>query len=390
MNIKFFGNECPCTKEAYLSNPIAGKYPRSDPRGRQPRPVPRIRPEDIDRLEWRVFQFLTESADTPNPYLGVILAWSEILPDDVAMAIWDEGISMLLPGIAPSDLARVDVLHNEPPARGHLFRRTALHSGLGNIHLPTGKKLYPFFVSRDEARVRAWRLATNRQHDWSDPEEKLRFRPWNGASKRISARLLDIMQYDAIPFLIRKLQDKDGRPFSVEERCQLLAGYHSIISARPIIRHDEECILLKYHEYEGGKVRSHLAHGTLFWHGNVRWANDRICAERKTPKRPPREMPKARMRHFSCLKSLAQQADEFSRRNILPEIRPILARMERRITLVSPGVIKPDRVQPKTPGQSLVLAPAKSSVVPGYNEAAEELIEAAEPMFHHAPQIDID
>lgn len=378
------------TKKRYLADPSVGKYPRSDPRGRPFRPVPTTRLADIDNLEWDVFELATEFSDSQNPYLGVVLSWDDIIADEMAMEVWDDFLGMLCPGVPRCDLCEVAVLHTEPRSWENPYRRTALHGNLGNIHTPTGKKLYPFLTFRDEKRIQAWRMETNRKFGWPDPEDPMRLRPWSGPRNKMSARTVGLMRYGVVPFLTQKLQESNGRPLSVDERCRLLIGHNWITSARPEILQDEECIFLEYRQYDNGPIRRYAAHGTLFWHGNVWWDRDRICAERRTPKRIPRENPKALARYFNYLKDLNHQAEEFCRDNILPEIRPILARLDRRIASLAPPLAPPDFA----PKENLIEAPALIAPIPFVPQtpaeaAAKRLLRTAKKSINYEPDRDI-
>jgi hypothetical protein len=382
---KFLRGQPGCTKRKYLGKRGWTKRPRSDPRGRHPRRI-----EGLNDIEWKIYELLVKLADTKNPCAGVIFPWSEIQPDEVAMETWDDAMQMLLPNTAPSDRFIIVVLHNEPRTCRHPEPRTAAHGNIFTLHLATGEKMDPYYVRRDEARVRDWRLKTNRKHGWSDPEEEFRLRPWNGIAKRTRASFRDKMQFSIVPHLVEKLKDAGGQPLSIDERCQILRACRSIISVRPVVRNDQECVLLEYQEYEGGKIRSHLASGTLFWHGPTRWKDDRVVPERKRPKRAPREMPNALAEHFRKLKELDRRADEFSKRECLPEIRTILARMDRRIASLAPPPAPPDFV----PKENLIEAPALIAPIPFVPQTPEEaaarrLLRAAKKSINYEPDRDI-
>ena len=385
MTPKFLRGRPGCTEEDYLGEPGWAKCPRSDPRGRHPGHA-----QGLNEIEWKIYERLIKLADTKNPCAGVILPWSEIQPDEVVMETWDDGMQMLLPGTAPSDRFTIVVLHNEPRTWRHPQRRTAAHGNIFTLHLATGEKMDPFFVPRDEARVRDWRLKINRKHGWSDPGEKFRLRPWNGIAKRMNATFQDTMRFKIVPLLEGKFKEAGGQPISIDERCQILEGCPPIISAIPVVRKDEECVLLKYQQYEGGKIRSHLASGTLFWHGPTRWMDGRIVPERKRPKRAPREMPKALAKHFRRLKELNRRADEFSERECLPEIRPILMRLDRRIASLAPPPAPPDFA----PKENLIEAPALIAPIPIGPRTPEEVAEmrrlrAAKKSINYERDIDI-
>jgi hypothetical protein len=385
MTLKFLRGRPACTKKKYLEKPSWAKCPRSDPRGRHPRHA-----QGLNDVEWKISELLAAFSDMKNPYVGGIFAWSEIPSDEEAMETWDEGMQMLTFNTACSDLFIIVVLHNEPRTRQHPYRRLAAHGNLFAMHLPTGEKTDPFFVARDEARVRNWRLKTNRKQGWSDPEEKFRLRSWNGMAKKTKATFCETMQFRIVPLLEGKLKEAGGQPISIDERCKILEGCRPIISAIPVVRKDEECVLLKYQEYEGGKIRSHLASGTLFWHGPTRWMDGRIVPERKRPKRAPREMPKALAEHFRRLKELNRRADEFSERECLPEIRPILMRLDRRIASLPPPPATPDFA----PKENLIEAPALIAPIPIGPRTPKEVAEmrrlrAAKKSINYEPDIGI-
>lgn len=124
-----------------------------------------------------------KSLDFANSFTSVVLTYERTISKEEAardMASFEE---MLLPGLKGGlEYDCVWIRHSEHP-KDPVTRqpdptkpmRTALHCIIPNVHLPTGKRLQPYFDWVDRKRVEAWQELTNEAHGYAsakDPERR--------------------------------------------------------------------------------------------------------------------------------------------------------------------------------------------------------------------------
>ena len=124
-----------------------------------------------------------KSLDFANPFTSVVLTYERKISAEEAardIAAFEE---MLLPGMKGGlEYDRVWIRHTEHPKDPATKQpdptkpeRTALHCIIPNVHLPTGKRLQPYFDRVDRKRVEAWQELTNEAHGYAsakDPERR--------------------------------------------------------------------------------------------------------------------------------------------------------------------------------------------------------------------------
>lgn len=117
---------------------------------------------------------------------AVILGYEEEVDDDTVREDVDGALGVLLPGIPKTEYAYVAGRHHElapwtAPLTGQTFR-TSVHLDIGTTHLPTDRRLQPFFFGADKPRVEAWAELTNLVRGYSSPKDPDRIR-WGSQAR---------------------------------------------------------------------------------------------------------------------------------------------------------------------------------------------------------------
>lgn len=124
-----------------------------------------------------------KSLDFANPFTSVVLTYERTISNEEAARDMTAFEEMLLPGLKGGlEYDRVWIRHSEHPKNPVTRQpdptkpmRTALHCIIPNVHLPTGKRLQPYFDRVDRKRVEAWQELTNEAHGYAsakDPERR--------------------------------------------------------------------------------------------------------------------------------------------------------------------------------------------------------------------------
>jgi len=118
-----------------------------------------------------------------NRLTSCVLSYEmEITPAEAArdIASFEQA---LLPGLDTTAWDRLWVRHTEfekDPITKQVLPggrvRTALHCIIPNVHLPSGKRLQPFWKGADLKRIEAWQELTNAAHGYASPKDPARRR----------------------------------------------------------------------------------------------------------------------------------------------------------------------------------------------------------------------
>lgn len=126
---------------------------------------------------------LIKSVDFANPFTSVVLSYEKKISSEQAQKDIESFESVLMPGLTPGlEYDRVWIEHTETPKdpatklpiEGE--QRTALHCIIPNLHLPTGKRLQPYFDRVDRARIEAWQELTNAENGYASAKDPMRRR----------------------------------------------------------------------------------------------------------------------------------------------------------------------------------------------------------------------
>jgi hypothetical protein len=101
-----------------------------------------------------------------NPFTSLALSYERRLTVAEAQRDIAGFEAALLPGLDTTAWARVWIRHEG----------TALHCIIANIHLPTGRRLQPYYHFADRKRMKAWQEATNHAHGYASPKDPARQR----------------------------------------------------------------------------------------------------------------------------------------------------------------------------------------------------------------------
>ena len=126
---------------------------------------------------------LIKSLDFANPFTSVVLSYERKITPAEAHRDIESFESVLMPGMTPGlEYDRVWIEHTETP-KDPITRqpiegeqRTALHCIIPNLHLPTGKRLQPYFDRIDRPRIEAWQELTNVERGYGSAKDPLRAR----------------------------------------------------------------------------------------------------------------------------------------------------------------------------------------------------------------------
>jgi len=118
-----------------------------------------------------------------NPYTSLVLTCDRELSLEEAYRDIADFEATLLPGLDSSAYSRVWIHHTEReknPITKEILPggrvRTALHCIIANVHLPTGKRLQPYYDRVDRKRMEAWQELTNYEHGYASPKDPNRRR----------------------------------------------------------------------------------------------------------------------------------------------------------------------------------------------------------------------
>lgn len=143
---------------------------------------------------------ILKGLDFANPYTSVALTYErEISPEEAARDIASFE-AMILPGMTPGlEYARVWIRHTESPKDPTTKcldpskpKRTALHCIIPNVHLPTGKRLQPYYDPADRKRVEAWQELTNESMGYASPKDPERRRAVVLSVNRLPKKVADL------------------------------------------------------------------------------------------------------------------------------------------------------------------------------------------------------
>ena len=118
-----------------------------------------------------------------NPFTSLVLTYDRKLSLQEAYRDIADFEAALFPGLDSSSYSRVWIQHAEhekdPISKeilpdGHV--RTALHCIIANVHLPTGKRLQPYYDRADRKRMEAWQEITNHERGYASPKDPNRRR----------------------------------------------------------------------------------------------------------------------------------------------------------------------------------------------------------------------
>ena len=126
---------------------------------------------------------ILKGIDFANPFTSVVLTYERVITPEEASRDIASFEAMVLPGMkAGLEYDRVWIRHTETPKDPETRKpdptkpqRTALHCIIPNVHLPTGKRLQPYYDPVDRKRVEAWQELTNEAHGYAsakDPERR--------------------------------------------------------------------------------------------------------------------------------------------------------------------------------------------------------------------------
>ncbi len=151
--------------------------------GKNVRGVDPRRPEVLQGSPEQAAQVL-KSLDFANPFTSVVLTYERKITAEEAARDIASFEAMLLPGMkAGLEYERVWIRHTEHPKDPATRQpdpekpeRTALHCIIPNVHLPTGKRLQPYFDRVDRSRVEAWQELTNEANGYASAKDPQRRR----------------------------------------------------------------------------------------------------------------------------------------------------------------------------------------------------------------------
>ncbi|MDR1011034.1 MAG: relaxase/mobilization nuclease domain-containing protein [Opitutaceae bacterium] len=135
-----------------------------------------------------------------NLFTSLVLSYERIVSEGEALRDIASFESALLPGLADDEWDRTWVRHTEiekdPVSKkivpGGLVR-SALHCIIPNVHLPTGKRLQPYYFNADKKRIQAWVEITNFECGYASPLDENRQRAFK-AGHRVPRDVREIMQ----------------------------------------------------------------------------------------------------------------------------------------------------------------------------------------------------
>lgn len=149
----------------------------------------KVRGEDVRRPQVLVgdpkqTEEILKGIDFANPFTSVALTYERTISQEEASRDIASFEAMLLPGMSTdTELSRVWIRHLEFPKDPKTKQpdtnqapRTALHCIIANVHLPTGKRVQPYFDRVDRRRVEAWQELTNIEHGFASPKDPERRR----------------------------------------------------------------------------------------------------------------------------------------------------------------------------------------------------------------------
>lgn len=141
-----------------------------------------------------------KSLDFANPFTSVVLTYERTISNEEAARDIADFEEMLLPGLKGGlEYDRVWIRHSEHP-KDPITRqpdptkpmRTALHCIIPNVHLPTGKRLQPYFDRVDRKRVEAWQELTNEAHGYASAKDPNRRRAVALNQNRLPQNVADL------------------------------------------------------------------------------------------------------------------------------------------------------------------------------------------------------
>lgn len=146
---------------------------RFDPR------VPMVLLGDPDEV-----QALIDSLSFANNETSVVLTFEKTIARPLALRLIDEYEQVLLPGMVRGrDYKVVWTEHKEYPKDPKTGEpdlshppRTGLHGNFANVHLPSGKRLQPYFDPADRRRVENWQEIVNAREGFASPKDPERAR----------------------------------------------------------------------------------------------------------------------------------------------------------------------------------------------------------------------
>lgn len=119
-------------------------------------------------------QELIDASGFKTPSTSGVLSLAEYIEDDEKKReICDRfAREILCPGIDPSEVSICWIEHQEAAGeddKGKPMVRTGLHFVMCNTHLPSGKRLQPYYDDVDREHLTNWQAIANRDYGLSDP-----------------------------------------------------------------------------------------------------------------------------------------------------------------------------------------------------------------------------
>ena len=171
------------------------------------------------------FQRVAATIPFKKPFTALILSFQEALADRKVTEHADSLVDALCAGLPRTQFEVLAVGHSEKAAksapRGAPTWRSGVHLNIGNLHLPTGKCLEPFYYAQDQLYAALWLEILNIENGYSSGR---------ACGTRAAVRLLDDPAEAFFPG--GKLPPPEARPVGGEWHQRLQRGFAERRAAR--------------------------------------------------------------------------------------------------------------------------------------------------------------
>ena len=250
--------------------------------------VPRVLTGDPDR-----FERVVATIPFKKPFTALIVSFQEALDDRRLTAHGDSLVDALCAGLPRTQFEVLAVGHREKAAKGAPLGaptwRSGLHLNLGNLHLPTGKCLDPFYYAQDQLYAALCLEILNIENGYSSGR---------ACGPRAAVRFLDDPAEKFFPG--GKLPPPEARAVGGEWHQRLRRGFAERRAARAA-----------HHERLFGSPRRGCIHPTT-----VAWSFENTVSlshlSINQPTRPPHEPTNSPHQSAAVVELRAEQADECS------------------------------------------------------------------------------